>query len=267
MKRFILIVCLCLSLAGCCVVNSGKCCCSSDSAPLSIMTYNIHTGKGIDGEFSLERISDIIKIADLVGLQELDRNTKRNPVDEPARLEALTGLNSAFLKNLDYQGGEYGIAILSRYPILERRSYSFRKIENAEPRGALAVRVIPEGMESLWFITTHLGTDKTGKEQLDQIKELLIWIGELKKTGDVIITGDFNIEPDFEGIKVLRNDYVDLWNQKGKGPGYTFSAKKVVKRIDYIFVMKEILQKCISIEVKESPASDHYALGSEIILK
>src|SRR5712664_4245268 len=89
---------------------------------LRVMTYNIHVGVGMDKRLDLQRIADVInqEHPDLVGLQEVDRGVKRTQgVDEIAELARMTGMEYAFAHNLDYQGGQYGVAILSRFPILK----------------------------------------------------------------------------------------------------------------------------------------------------
>ena len=99
--------------------------CSAGSASpakktLRVMTYNIHVGVGMDKKLDLQRIADVInrEQPDLVGLQEVDRGVKRTEgKDEIAELAAMTQMHFEFAPNLDYQGGKYGVAILSRLPI------------------------------------------------------------------------------------------------------------------------------------------------------
>jgi endonuclease/exonuclease/phosphatase family metal-dependent hydrolase len=95
---------------------------------LRVMTYNIHVGVGMDKKLDLQRIADVIngQHPDLVGLQEVDRGVKRTEgKDEIAELAKLTSMNYTFAHNLDYQGGQYGVAILSRFPIgaIDHRKY------------------------------------------------------------------------------------------------------------------------------------------------
>src|SRR4029453_2287313 len=88
---------------------------------IRIMTYNIHVGVGMDKKLDLQRIADVInkEKPDLVGLQEVDRGVERTQrIDEIVELAKLTKMDYAFAFNLKYQGGQYGVAILSRYRIL-----------------------------------------------------------------------------------------------------------------------------------------------------
>src|SRR5215207_5374554 len=87
---------------------------------LRVMTYNIHVGVGMDKKLDLQRIAGVInqEHPDLVGLQEVDRGVRRTEgKDEIVELAAMTRMHFAFAPNLDYQGGKYGVAILSRWPI------------------------------------------------------------------------------------------------------------------------------------------------------
>ena len=234
------------------------------------MTYNIHTGKGMDNLFSLQRIVDDIRRgeAQLAGLQEVDRHTTRNPLDEPARLEELSGYNVVFSKNLDFQGGEYGIAVMSRYPIIEEKRFHYDIIEGREPRGALAVKVKPPHMSRpLWFVTTHLGTGKTGREQTSQVKQLLAWIQKFDPEGILILSGDFNQEPDSPAIKLIGEQFVDVWSEGGDGDGFTFNAREPERRIDYLFVEKEHLSGVLRAYVLETIASDHRPLAATIVFE
>jgi len=92
------------------------------------MTYNIHVGVGMDKALDLQRIANVINHIhpDLVGLQEVDRGVKRTQgVDEIAELARMTRMQFVLAHNLDYQGGQYGVAILSRFASLDREYASF----------------------------------------------------------------------------------------------------------------------------------------------
>ena len=77
----------------------------------------------MDKQLDLARIANVIKAADVdvVAVQEVDIRTRRSgtDVDQLAELAKLTGMHGRFGKGRDYDGGEYGQAILSRQPIKE----------------------------------------------------------------------------------------------------------------------------------------------------
>nr|MDQ3389574.1 hypothetical protein [Gemmatimonadota bacterium] len=117
------------------------------ASEVRVLIYNMHAGKDAGGVNNLERMATVVREtgADLVLLQEVDRGTLRSGgVDQPATLARLTGLHAAFGSTLDYQGGEYGIALLSRWPILSDTLLSLpveppqeRAGGSREPRGML----------------------------------------------------------------------------------------------------------------------------------
>src|SRR5688572_31668602 len=85
-----------------------------------VMTYNIHHGEGMDGKVDLERIAALIQNeqADIVALQEVDKGVERTARrDLGAELARLTGMQCVFSNNYHFQGGEYGNAVLTRFPI------------------------------------------------------------------------------------------------------------------------------------------------------
>src|SRR5215218_3208135 len=140
------------------VLFCGASSCTAASKTLRVMTYNIHVGVGMDKKLDLQRIADVInrEQPDLVGLQEVDRGVKRTEgKDEIAELAAMTRMDFAFAPNLDYQGGKYGVAILSRFPIKATVHRMFENKRDAERRGMLLVEIELD-RKPLTFVTTHL---------------------------------------------------------------------------------------------------------------
>src|SRR5689334_25080314 len=108
------------------------------------MTYNIHVGVGMDKKLDLARIAEIIndQKPDLVGLQEVDRSVERTQrIDEIVDLAKLTKMDYAFAFNLKYQGGQYGVAILSRKPILATDHRLYKNLREAERRSFIRAEV------------------------------------------------------------------------------------------------------------------------------
>ncbi|HEY5615862.1 MAG TPA: endonuclease/exonuclease/phosphatase family protein, partial [Bacteroidota bacterium] len=96
-----------------------------DVSTLRVLTFNIHHGEGTDGEIDIKRIAKLIQDsrADIVALQEVDRWTERTKkIDIMNELVDLTEMTYAFGKTIDFQGGEYGNGVLTRFPILEERN-------------------------------------------------------------------------------------------------------------------------------------------------
>lgn len=229
-----------------------------------VMTYNIHHGVGPDGKLDLERIAALIKSqkADIVALQEVDRGTLRTARrDLPAELAKLTGMNVCFEKNIDYQGGEYGNAVLTRFPILEKKNTLYKMSPHREQRGLLYVVLELHGRKLL-FLNTHLDYLKDDRPMnLKQMKETL----DAHPNLPVIFCGDFNDTPGSRTHKRLSEFLTDTWQKVGNGNGHTFSSVNPAKRIDYIWISKEFL--AIKAWVPQSHASDHLAVVAEFALE
>ncbi len=249
---------LALSVLLCCLVRFPS---QPPPTPsLTVMTYNIHIGKGTDSVLSLERIANVINQfqPDLVALQEVDRFTARSGrVDQIARLAQLTHLRPFYAKMLTYQGGEYGIAILSRLPVQREFRHFYAPLPDREQRGLLGVEV-KYNAQPLWFFTTHLGTMKSGEEQAQQVTELLEVCSRLR--GHSIICGDFNVKPGHEAIEQMRRRFSDCWATCGATHGYTFPSNAPIRRIDYIFYHADAPLTCQKTLVNHSLASDHLAV-------
>lgn len=233
---------------------------------LRILTYNIHAGKDAKQVDNLERVAALIKEqdADIVLLQEVDKNTQRSgKVDQLGRLEQFTGMHGAFGKTLDYQGGDYGIAILSKWEItstfmtpLKVEPPQTRAGGSKEPRGALTV-VTKSPFGDLTIINTHIDAsrdDTYRKQEAPQVVALAR--SNERKGARVIVGGDFNSTPDSEVQKLVRASGLrDAWMECGSGDGLSFPDDVPVKRIDYLFLTGKM--SCTGALVLESRASDH----------
>ena len=231
---------------------------------LRVMTYNIHVGVGMDKKLDLQRIADVInrERPDLVGLQEVDRGVKRTEgKDEIAELAALTRMEYAFAPNLDYQGGKYGVAILSRFPIKNTVHRMFENKREAERRGMLLVEVEIE-RQLLTFVTTHLDYQfEDGR--LFETEQLLKHLAEVK--GPLIVVADLNDVPSGSAYQLLRTKFDDAWvTSRAKGDGFSYPADKPAKRIDHVFSGRGVRAK--KAWVVESLASDHVPVVAELEL-
>ena len=258
---------LALCLSGC-VSTSTR---SVD--PIRVLVYNIHAGKDARGVGNLERVSEIIRSAQahLVLLQEVDNRTRRSGgVDQLSRLRELTGMFGVFGKTIDYDGGEYGIAILSRWAIASSRLVPLPvTIDDSavraryEARGALVVR-IKEPSGDIRVVNTHLDASRNDSIRIQQANALIFVANEQRKNGFTILGGDFNAEPDSRVAKMFPEDsWRDLFLACNGEGGLTFPADKPVKRIDYLFGSVRVV--CTAASVIETDASDHRPIVVEVL--
>jgi endonuclease/exonuclease/phosphatase family metal-dependent hydrolase len=236
----------------------------SDSVPIRVLTYNIHHGRGTDGRVDLERIARVIRAseADLVALQEVDRRTTRSDgVDQADRLATLTGLNAAFGKAIDFGGGEYGVAVLSRFEIVASRTHALPSSADREQRVALDVRVRLASREELTFVSTHFDHTRDATDRVAQANS----INELfatRKPGPVIVAGDLNATPLTAEMKLLGGAWLLA---AGESPAPTFPAEKPTRKIDYVLLRRADAWKVNRTRVMKEPvASDHAPLLVEL---
>ena len=232
---------------------------------IRVMTYNIHVGVGMDKKLDLQRIAHVIlnEKPDLVGLQEVDRGVKRTEgKDEIAELANLTKMHYAFAHNLDYQGGQYGVAVLSRFPIVKTEHRKYENRREAERRGMIRVEVDLGGSRTLQFVTTHLDY-QYDDGRLFEAQQMLGFLEGVR--GPLIVVGDFNDAPSGDTYKLMLAAFEDVWmRNRSKDEGLTYPADKPVKRIDYIFTRRSDGIKNGKAWVVNTLASDHLPLVADV---
>jgi len=240
----------------------------SASAPdeIRVLVYNVHAGKDAAGVDNLARVADLVREvrADILLLQEIDRRTRRSGhVDQPSVLATRTGFAVAFGKTLDYDGGEYGIAALSRWPITREALTRLpvdppqrRSGGSYEPRGAQQVLIrAPAG--DVTVVNTHLDPSRDDHYRRQEIRTVLAIAREAR--APLLVGGDFNSTPDSEvQAEVRRGGLRDAWLECGRGDGFTYPADAPTKRIDYLYLTGTTT--CTSASVLETTASDHRPL-------
>lgn len=221
---------------------------------LRVLCYNIYHGEGMDKSFNLQRIAKIIRDAnpDFVALQEVDNKTARShQVDQTAELAQLTGLHGKFGKQIDYQGGEYGQAILSRTPIESSQIHWLPGMPDRERRIAFEIKTKSDGRE-ITFATTHLhhANAMFREMQVEQLNEIYD-----DKDRTAILAGDMNAMPGSEPINLLKS----AWTIANSDTSLlTYPADKPIRQIDYICFRSPAKWRVIEQKVLPEPmASDH----------
>lgn len=155
------------------------------STRVRLATFNIHHGRGRDGKVDIERTARVIEQlkCELVALQEVDRGLERSGrIDQPKTLAELTGYHPSFHPTLEFKGGEYGLALLTR----EATATS------AEPLPRLRdeeQRIVVSGhWLGLEIVTTHLSRSRAARSlQLDALTAMV-----RQRAGHVLLLGDLN---------------------------------------------------------------------------
>ena len=162
---------------------------------ITVATYNVCHGHYAG--YDWKRIADLLgkAKADIVGFQEIDMFTNRTGgLDTIVALTAVTGLPHAlFIPSMDYDGGQYGTAILSRYPIADSGVLPLPSA-HYEPRAFGWVKVDTEDGAPLTLLNTHLSYESHAQQDI-QFAYIADWMGKHIPTDTpAVLTGDFNTE-------------------------------------------------------------------------
>ena len=229
----------------------------------TLASFNIcsaHFREGRYTEDNLTRLAACIQNsqADVVCLQEVDRGAARSErVDMPARLADMTDLkHHYFIKIRDFQGGEYGTAILSRYPITESRTvnYSVQIATQGTSCGYVTLNV--EG-SAVTVFNTHLSVEneESNTETLNCLGDVLSQWSRERREG-MICCGDFNTSPQ----KVARYlPWVTLAHY-----GLTTYADRSIDHILYTDPIRT--ENTRTMDTQYDGTTDHHMVLTDVIL-
>lgn len=232
---------------------------ATEPVRLNVLSYNVHHCEGSDRQLDLERIVRVIKSVqpDLVSLQEVDRNVGRTQtVNQPDELARLTDLQVAFGPNIDLQGGTYGNAILSRYPIISHTNHRLPNINSGEQRGVLQAEIdVPGLSESLILLTTHFDHRPDDQERVASAKAINAMIAGHQR--NALLMGDLN---DVQGSPALL-ELERLWTLTNDDPLPTIPVDKPSRQIDFVLFRPRQNWRVVETRVlDEAVASDHRAI-------
>ena len=236
---------------------------AQDLPPVTVrvLTYNIHHGEGMDRVFDLHRLAEIMKATDpdLVALQEVDQGTQRAggtmQLDE---LGKLMGMHSAFGPAMAFQGGEYGVGVLSRWPLLDVRNRPLPTPPSyLEPRTLLTVETrVGEHGPILRFSSTHLENSREApEERVAQAAEVNRLLAQDARPS--VLGGDFNARAEPEIVGVLSREWTNAATLVPFADS-TRQARRGGARSDFILFRPAGSWRVVEWEVIDAPvASDH----------
>lgn len=235
---------------------------SADSVQrLKVLSYNIHHANPPSKPdlIDIEAIAKVIRAEkpDLVALQEIDVNNTRSgkTLHEADELGRLTGMRAFFAKGIDYGGGEYGVAILSRLPMedMQRIPLPTEESTKGEHRTLGTAVITLQGGKKIIFSVTHLDAQSNSINRMLQMRKITEHFTGVKLP--VIIAGDFNAVPGSEVINMLDSSFT---RSCITGCGFTIPVLNPNKTIDFIAFRPSRSFKVIKHEViSETYASDH----------
>jgi endonuclease/exonuclease/phosphatase family metal-dependent hydrolase len=234
--------------------------CSTDGAPvtdapkrLRIVTWNIRAARLAPVDAIAIELRTMQ--ADVAALQEVDVRTRRTGfVDEPAALAAALGFQYAFAASIKWDEGDYGLAVVSRWPLTEVRRHRLDATGAAEPRIVLEVTVCAGG-RPLHIFNHHadgrVASRSAGFAELRKIVQADVGHG-------ILVMGDFNERPDAPGMRGLIDaGLVDLGAESNVNTAYN-------RRIDYLLADGPLARLATSARVWPTDKSDHHAVLADL---
>jgi endonuclease/exonuclease/phosphatase family metal-dependent hydrolase len=204
---------------------------------LRVMTYNIK----VASESNLATIAQVIRTEnpDLVGLEEVDELANRSgSTHQTDVLSAAAGLpHRYFGANFPFDGGFYGLAVLSRFPLTNPRVIRLdaraTRGDGYEPRIAVAVDLVAYG-KPVTFVAMHASLH--AEERPGNAQAVLTALGSARRPS--IVVGDMNETPgNAIGTAFSGAGFIDAHAQKTGNPleGLTSPASFPIKRIDFVY--------------------------------
>lgn len=246
---------------------------------LRVMSYNIHYGSDVKNKYNLEGIADVIKDsgAEVIGLQEVDVHwgSRSNFENEIRLIAEKLDMNYFFapIYSLDPVNAgeprrEFGVAVLSKYPILEAVNHDITRlstqVSNPDPApspGFLEVLINVKGVHLPVYVT-HLDYRSDPKIRSMQVSDMIRVMGSNHR--EKILLGDMNATPAAVELAPLFSMFNDTVSITGNDSCLTFPSNAPRSRIDYILTTDGI--RVDSTKTINSQASDHLPIISDIFL-
>ena len=216
----------------------------TDAPTLRFASYNLMASRLAPTYYLGESVK--VLNADIIGLQEVDSMTQRSlsnqqisgavPINQAQYLAGILGMHYKFTPAIEFDGGEYGTAILSRFPIESTEIFPLTNIDNREER-IVAVHYInyPEINIPLGIVVTHLDPETDNALRFLQTREILNIVEGVAEKAVPVLIGDLNLQPITPEHEVLLQRFNDLFMFENTD---TYPSWNPERRIDYIMTYK-----------------------------
>lgn len=198
---------------------------------LSVMSFNIRHGLGMDRKVDLGRIAREISLVgpDVVALQEVDVETGRvGKVDSPSEIARMAGgYQFCFASAIEFDGGKYGNAILSREKPLSVASIDLPGTEEER------VMLVAE-FKDFYFCSLHLSLDSASR--VESCRKIAATAKKYTREKDkpFYIAGDFNFTPNSLEMRIMAEHFGIVSSYQL----HTFPSNRPNRTIDYIMIYK-----------------------------
>ena len=244
MRKLIVLIALLLGIA---MVSVGQ------NQQLQIMSYNVRHCAGMDLVIDYDRTAAVIvqQQPDVVALQELDSMTGRSGNrDQLGELASRTGYHPVFGAAIEFNGGLYGVGILSReMPVSTKRI----PLPGEEPRVLLVAE-----LEDYVIACTHLDL-----EEAQRLASVPLIVEEAQRwQKPFLLAGDWNDEPGSELLELMTQYFTVLSSDEA-----TYPADEPAVCIDYVAAFNGRAEALESHVIDEPEASDHRPLVVWVTLR
>ncbi|MGI6520402.1 MAG: endonuclease/exonuclease/phosphatase family protein [Fermentimonas sp.] len=224
---------------------------------IRLMSYNVRNARGLDNVTDYQRVADVINSVkpDILAVQELDSVTGRsNDVNVLDELSRRTLMFPTYAPAIDYDGGKYGLGVLSK-----ERPLSVKRVPLPGREEARMLLIVE--LEGYYFGCTHLSLNKE-----DRLRSVDIIKREAEKLDKpFFLAGDMNSKPDSPEQIALNDVFTSLLSPQTN----TYPADEPNVCIDYIYGYKgmenwsRLTNRGV---IEEKVASDHRPLYVEVRL-
>lgn len=232
---------------------------------MRVASYNIQHGMGMDNQLNYKRIAEVLRAIspDVVAVQEVDSMTQRtNNTYALGEIAEQLNYYASYAPAIDFEGGKYGIGILSRERPISVRQYALPGSEEART-------LLVAEFDDYVFASTHLSLTEA-----DRMASIGIIEEAAKKSGKpFVVAGDLNAQPDSPFIRQFEETF-----QICSGKQKSWPADKPTECLDYIAAYKRksvgksgkggAQQPAVTLfsDVLNTQASDHRPIVAELVL-
>lgn len=220
---------------------------------LRIMTWNVHGTFHLNPKFDLDGVCSVIRhwSPDVVALQEVD---SRGRNDDPfVQLAKAVGDHRVDARSIVTEDGDYGQALLSRWPFAEKPEIVDVSYQEREPRRAISAYILSDIVGEVRIVATHLGLSI--HERHAQAHALI----DLVRPTRTLVIGDFN---DWFWVKSVRGVLAKACPVRTRLR--TFPAWLPMMRLDRIYVSRDGMIRSVWTDRKARAYSDHLPVIADV---
>ncbi|MCC7538916.1 MAG: endonuclease/exonuclease/phosphatase family protein [Deltaproteobacteria bacterium] len=229
---------------------------------LRLMTWNVHSARGLDRRVDLARIAAVIEPwdADVIALQEIDARSRRSKgVDQLQALGERLGRRALFCATMPRAGGLYGHGLLCRWPVRDSWSRPLPVAPGSEPRAWLRTRLEATGASSVDVLSTHLSLGPSDRARQAAMLAKEVVQTTVRPDRALVLVGDLNSRPGSASYQLLASVLRDACREASERVSPTWPSPAPFVRIDHVLVAGPVRARAAMVvrTAETRVASDH----------